>query len=163
MFKSNNKLYVCLIAFVFLWVIASSFEYRDFRFSRILHPLLWTALGIVGLWLIRKKRYQPIRKKLVILFCLYLLISCWFLGSSVICRSEEGKIVYVNKKNRSNIIICRPYACFLTTGDCDYFNSWTIVGNLRWTRKLYTSKFDTTKWEPFNDESKNKYYRPSLK
>jgi hypothetical protein len=160
MFKSWNKVFAGIIAFIFLWVIVSSFEYRGFRFSRILHPLLWIALGMAGLWLIRNKRYKPVRIKLVILFGIYLLVTCWLLVGIVFCRSEEGRIVYINKKNRSNTIICRPYACFLTTDDCEYFKSWTIAGDLRWTRKLYNSQFDTVKWERFNDVSKNKYYRP---
>jgi hypothetical protein len=160
MFKSNTKWYVYAIAFVFLWIVISSFEYGDFRFSRIMHPLLWIALGMAGIWLLRNKRYKPIRVKLVILFGIYLLVTCWFLFSSVFCGSAEGRIVYVNKKNRSNTIICRRYACFLTTDDCEYFNSWTIAGDLRWSRKLYSNQFDTTKWERFNDVSKNKYYHP---
>jgi hypothetical protein len=145
MFKSINKGYVYTLAFVFLWIVLSSFEYRDFRFSGMIHPLLWIALGIAGIWLIRNKRYKPIRVKLVILFGIYLLVTCWFLFSRVFCKSEEGRIVYVNKKNRSNTIICRRYACFLTDSDCEYFISWTIAGDLRWTRKLYSNQFDTSK------------------
>lgn len=156
-FKSNYKVYACIVAFLFLWLVIAPFEFREFRLSRILHPLLWIATGIAGVWLLQNKQYKQIRVKLIILFGLYLLLTCWFLFSSIFCSLGKGSVVYVNKKNRSNIIICRPYACFLTSDDCEYFISWSITGNLRWTRKLSGSRFDTAKWERFKDSAKNKY------
>ena len=160
MFNPGKKAYAAAIIFIFLWFVISPIEYGNFRFSSIWNPLLWGVSGAALLWLLNNKRYKPIRVKLIVLSGIYLLVSCWSLFNSVFCRYGEESIVYVNKKNRANVVICRPYACFLTSDDCGYLISWTIAGDLRWTRKLYKIKFDAAKWERYYDASKNKYYYP---
>lgn len=149
MFKPHSKVYAYIMIFLLLWIVVSSFEYGDFRFAKVLHPLLWILIGLTGVWLLRNNGYKPIRIKLIILFGIYLLATCWFLFSGVFCKSGDGRVVYVNKKNRANTIICRSYSCFLTDDDCEYYSRWKIAGDLRWSRKVYKTKFDSTEWERF--------------
>lgn len=150
-FKSVKKWLVYITVIVFLLVIAGQLEYGNFRFKSIIHPLFWIALGIACIRLLRNKRYRHIQVKLIILFGIYLLISCFLLLGVVLCGSSENTILYVNKKNRSNTIFYRSYSCFQTTGDFEYYKSWNLIGELRWVVKKETREVDSREWEPYND------------
>jgi predicted membrane protein len=149
-FRSVKKWLVYITVIVFLLVIIGHLEYRDFRFKTIIHPMFWIALGIACIRLLRNKMYRHIQVKLIILFGIYLLISCFLLLRMVLCGSTESSILYVNKKNRSNTIFYRSYSCYQTTGDLEYYKSWNLIGELKWVVKKDTREVDSSEWEQYN-------------
>jgi hypothetical protein len=148
MFKLTYKWYVYAIFMVFLLLVVAPFEYGSFRFKTVINPVIWIIPGIICLRLLRNKKYKHIQVKLIILFGIYILVTGFFLFSSVFCKyTDEDSVCYVNKKNKSLTIVRRGYSCYLTTEDYEYYKCWTIIGNLKWKTKIDYSKVDTTKWE----------------
>lgn len=149
-FRSIRKWLVYITVIAFLLVIVGHLEYRDFRFKTIINPIFWVTLGVACIRLLRNKRYRHIRVMLIILFGVYVLISCFLLLRTVLCGSSESIILYVNKKNRSNTIFYRSYSCYQTTGDIEYYKSWNLIGELKWVMKKDRREGDSGEWEQYN-------------
>jgi hypothetical protein len=149
-FRPVKKWLVYITVIFFLLVIVGHLEYGNFRFKTIINPIFWVSFGIAGIRLLRNKRYRHIRVKLIILFGIYVFISCFLLLRMVLCGSGESRILYVNKKNRSNTIFYRSYSCYLTTDEFEYFKSWNLIGDLKWVMKKDTREVESGEWEQYN-------------
>lgn len=151
MFSSPIKWVTYIICGLLLFIGLTPLEYGSFKFKTALYLILFFVLGVIGVRLLRDKKYRHIKVKLTIAFGIYLVITLIFLVRLGICGDHDFSL-YINRNDPSSSIICRKSECYLSSEPCNLYKTRTIAGKLKWITRLADNYVDPNEWKSVNEK-----------
>jgi hypothetical protein len=154
-FKPSVKKVLAVLIFFLVLFIFLPLEYDKIKAKTFIYPIMWTGMGYIVFKAFRRK--SNIQITLLILLG---IIGLFYTITHIIgfCAWGSNGTLYINKKNKSNRIVCRTYDCLGTAEGCRLFEVRRITEHIKWVTNFDEQPIDTTKWQsvPFMSSGSDK-------